>query len=41
MGHLDLLNGALPQQLLLAGQDILEKILVDHWLRWQVELKTK
>ena len=37
---LDLLHRALPQQLLLASQNILEKVLVDHWLRWQIELET-
>ena len=34
MRDLDLLDRALPQQLLLTSQDILQEILVDHGLRW-------
>ena len=39
MWDLDLLDRALPQQLLLASQDILQEILVDHGLRRQIKLE--
>ena len=41
MRHFDDVHLVLLQQLLLAGQHILEEVLVDEWLWWQVELQTK
>ena len=39
MRNLNLLNSALPQQLLFASQNILQEVLVDYILRWQIELQ--
>ena len=41
MRHLDGVHLVLLEELLLASQDILEEVLVDEWLWWQIELEAE